>query len=61
MLKAALISFTLYGYCSLRQQEELYSHDIRLLCLFNGETPSFGTIYRFQKECLSECMEDLFT
>ena len=61
MLKAALISFTLYGYCSLRQQEELYSHDIRLLCLFNGETPSYGTISRFQKECLTPCMEDLFT
>lgn len=61
MLKASLISFALRGYSSLRDQEELYSHDIRILCLFNGQTPSYGTIGRFQKECLSFCMEEIFT
>ena len=59
MLKAVLISYAHQGYKSLRKQEDFYKFDLRVRCLFQFGTPSYGTIHSFH-QALLPCIEDIF-
>lgn len=62
MLKAVILSHTLYGSVSLRDMEDYARNDIRFRLIFKqGHTPSFMAFQRFLNDNLKENVDVILT
>lgn len=60
LLQCILLAYTLKGYASLRDLEDLCKFDIRFQFIMDGLTPSFMAFQRFIANNLRMPLEDLF-
>ena len=60
MLECVLLAYTLNGYASVRELEDLCMHDIRFIYIMQGDTPSFMSFERFLKNDLTDSIDDIF-
>ena len=60
MFEAVILAFSIQGYSSLRNLENLCKYDIRFKFIMEGQTPSHMAFERFIKDKLTMPIEDIF-